>query len=167
MLKPDWISLWLCNSRWRPSIRLIGWLSRYISDVRRQNTSESFSFTWSLISPLTYTTRVDDADSDPLLCSGGVKDYRQDVSLPHVWQARQLSRCTQVLCTLSGPRPCWCDTRRIGLPSLWIIANQDPSGAAGRCCCVCPKNTNKSRDNGGQFFFLLFFTVQWLNHELR
>ncbi len=44
-------------------------------DVGHQNTSESFSFTWSLISQLTYATTVDDEKSDPLMRSGGVQDY--------------------------------------------------------------------------------------------
>ncbi len=44
ILKPGWIPLLLCNSQWHPSIHLIGWLSRYISDVGRQNTSESLDW---------------------------------------------------------------------------------------------------------------------------
>ncbi|KAL1266493.1 hypothetical protein QQF64_002168 [Cirrhinus molitorella] len=58
MLKPDLITLLLCKSQWRPSICLIGWLSHYMSNVGRQNTSRSFFFTWSLISPLTHTART-------------------------------------------------------------------------------------------------------------
>ncbi len=60
MLKPDWLTLLLCNSQWHPSIRLIGWLSRYISDVERQNTTESFDWVRAIeaVRRFFYTTRV-------------------------------------------------------------------------------------------------------------
>ncbi len=46
-------------------VRAFNWLAGlacYVSDVGRQ----TFYFSWTLISPLTYVTRVDDADGKPL-----------------------------------------------------------------------------------------------------
>ncbi len=44
MLKPNLITLLLCNSQCLRGSHLIGWFSHYVSDVGHQNTSESLNW---------------------------------------------------------------------------------------------------------------------------
>ncbi len=46
------------------------------------------------------------------------------------------------------------------LPALLLTLDKYSSWRVGRVVLCLSKEHNKSRDNGGQFFFLLFFTVQ-------
>ncbi len=102
----------LCNSQWRPSIHLIGWLSRYISDVGRQSTSESFDWARAFEAvrrffyTAVYVMSCSLLSGNPGYMSNWRRSLIESVSRHYVWGAYKTPLCEKTAGQFAHSR-CW------------------------------------------------------------